>query len=202
MKIFCIGKNYAKHAAEMNSEVPSQPLVFMKPATALLKDNNPFYYPEFSKEVHYEVEIILKVAKNGKYVQPAFSKSYFTEIGLGIDFTARDLQAQCKAKGHPWEISKAFDHSAAVGKFIPISDFDSDNISFHLLKNGKKVQSGNTKDLIFNFSTLVEHISKFFKIQKGDLIFTGTPEGVGPVQIGDKLEGFIGDKKMFEYEIK
>ena len=202
MKIFCIGRNYAKHAAEMNSKVPTKPMVFMKPMTALLLNNQPLYYPEFTENLHYEVELILKVAKNGKYVQPAFSSNYVEEIGLGIDFTARDIQAKCKEKGHPWEIAKAFDNSAVVSKFISIKDFDVNNISFSLKKNGEIVQSGNTKDLIFNFSSLVEYISVYFKIQTGDLIYTGTPEGVGPVTIGDVLEGYIEDQKMFECAIK
>lgn len=202
MKIFCIGRNYAKHAAEMKSSVPSEPMVFMKPVTALLKDNKPFYYPDFSKDIHYEVEVVLKIAKNGKYVQPAFSNQYYLEIGLGLDFTARDLQAKCKEKGHPWEISKAFDNSAAISRFVPIEGFDENNIQFELRKNGTVVQSGNTCDLIFSFPTLIEHISKFFSLQKGDLIFTGTPEGVGPIQIGDRLEGFINGEKMFDFQIK
>lgn len=202
MKIFCIGRNYALHAKEMNSKVPTKPMVFMKPPTAQLRDDKAFYYPEFSKNVHYEVEVVLKVAKNGKHVQPKFALDYIKEIGLGIDFTARDVQAKCKEKGHPWEIAKGFDNSAVVSGFLPKADFEFDNIAFHLEKNGEIVQSGNTKDLIFDFATLIVYISKIFTLQKGDLIYTGTPEGVGPVAIGDVLKGFIGEKQMFETEIK
>jgi len=174
MKIFCIGRNYAKHAKELGNKVPTKPLVFMKPPTAALRDDKAFYYPEFTENLHYEVEVILKICKNGKYIQPAFANDYYQEIGLGIDFTARDVQARCKEKGHPWEIAKGFDHSAVIGNFISKEEFEMDNISFSLLKNGDTVQSGNTKDLIFDFNTLICYISKIFTLQKGDYIFTGT----------------------------
>ena len=202
MKIFCIGKNYAAHAKEMNSEVPSKPMVFMKPSTALLNNNKPFYYPEFSSNIHYEVEIVLKVSKNGKHINPKFALDYFDEIGLGIDFTARDIQSECKKKGHPWEVAKAFDHSAVIGKFIPVEGLDLDNIEFSLTKNGEVVQKGNTKDLIYNFKTIVSYISTIFTIKITDLIMTGTPEGVGPVEIGDVLVGYLGEMKMFEFQVK
>jgi len=181
MKIFCIGKNYAAHAKEMNSEVPSKPMVFMKPSTALLPNNKPFYHPEFSSNIHYEVEVVLKVSKNGKHINSKFASDYFEEIGLGIDFTARDVQSECKKKGHPWEIAKAFDNSAVIGKFVPVEGLDLNNLEFTLTKNGEVVQKGNTKDLIFNFDTIISYISTIFTIKITDLIYTGTPEGVGPV---------------------
>jgi len=202
MKIFCIGRNYAKHAKELNNKVPTKPMVFMKPSTALLRENKPFYYPDFTKNLHYEVEVILKITKNGKHIQPQYASEYYKEVGLGIDFTARDVQAQCKEKGHPWEIAKAFDHSAVISNFVPLSSLDKNSIGFSLLKNGEKVQDGNTSDMIFDFDTLICYISKMFKLQIGDYIYTGTPEGVGPVQVGDILQGFIGEEKMFECEIR
>ena len=204
MKIFCIGRNYANHAKEMNSPVPSQPMVFMKPPTALLKNNEDFYYPDFTENLHYEVELVLKIAKNGKRVDSPFALSYIESVGLGIDFTARDVQAKCKEKGHPWEIAKAFDNSAVVSPFVSMDDITDDegNVSFSLYKNDELVQQGNTKDLIFNYTELIVHISKFFSLQKGDLIYTGTPAGVGPVVIGDVLTGFIGEREMFRCEVK
>ncbi len=202
MKIFCIGRNYAKHAEELGNSVPTKPLVFMKPPTAALRDNKPFYYPEFSEDLHYEVEVVLKICKNGKHIQPAFADAYFQEIGLGIDFTARDVQARCKEKGHPWEIAKGFDHSAVVGKFLPKEDLVMNDIGFHLKKNSETVQEGNTRDLIFDFNTLICYISKIFTLQKGDYIYTGTPAGVGPVVRGDVLTGFIGTEQMFDCEVK
>ncbi len=194
MKIICIGRNYADHAKELNNPVPEKPLVFMKPSTALLINNKPLYYPEFTKDLHYEVEVVLKICRNGKHVEEKFGHKYFTEITLGIDFTARDIQRQCKEKRHPWEIAKAFDHSAALGALQPLENFDRNAIEFGLLKNGELVQHGNTKDLIFPFDHLVSYTSRFFKLHVGDFIYTGTPSGVGAVQIGDKLEGFFVDK--------
>jgi 2-keto-4-pentenoate hydratase/2-oxohepta-3-ene-1,7-dioic acid hydratase in catechol pathway len=191
MKIICIGRNYADHAKELNNPVPKQPLVFMKPSSALLVNNKPLYYPEFTNKLHYEAEIVLKICKNGKAVQSKFAHKYYNEIAFGIDFTARDLQAKCKEKGHPWEIAKAFDGSAALSEFIPIENVNRDAIEFQMKKNDEIVQHGNTKDLIFSFDTLISYVSKYFKLQMGDYIFTGTPAGVGPVKIGDKLEGFI-----------
>ena len=186
----------------MNSEVPSKPMVFMKPSTALLSDNKPFYHPEFSSNIHYEVEVVLKVKKHGRHIAPKFALDYFEEIGLGIDFTARDIQAECKKKGHPWEIAKAFDNSAVIGKFVSVEGKDLNSLDFHLTKNGEIVQRGNTKDLIFNFSTIISYISGIFTIKINDLIMTGTPAGVGPVAIGDRLEGFLDGEKMFECEVK
>ena len=203
MKIICIGRNYRDHAKELNNPVPKKPLVFMKPPSALLVKNKPLYYPEFTKNLHYEAEIVLKVCKNGKHVQSAFAKKYYKEIAFGIDFTARDVQAECKAKGHPWEIAKGFDNSAAVSEFISIEKVNPEKgIHFQMIKNGEVVQDGNTKNLIFDFDYLITYVSQFFKLQMGDLIYTGTPAGVGAVAIGDKLEGMIEGEKMLECNIK
>lgn len=203
MKIICIGRNYSDHAKELNNPVPTKPLIFMKPPSALLIKNKPMYIPDFTKNLHYEAEIVLKVCKNGKHVQPDFAKKYYKEIAFGIDFTARDLQDQCKAKGHPWEIAKAFDNSAALSEFISLEKVNqAAGIKFQMKKNGEVVQNGNTKDLIFDFDYLICYVSKFFKLQMGDYIYTGTPAGVGPVQIGDKLEGFIEDEKLIDCEIR
>jgi acylpyruvate hydrolase len=202
MKIFCIGRNYAEHAKEMNSAIPTKPMIFMKPPTALLLENKPLYYPDFTKNLHHELEVVLKISKNGKAIQPEFAHRYYDKIALGIDFTARDLQEELKSKGHPWEVAKAFDNSAVLSEFVSLEDFDKNNINFSLKKNGVDVQIGSTKDLIFDFDVLISYISKFFTLQQGDLIYTGTPEGVGAVQIGDKLEGFLEGKEMFSCEIK
>ncbi len=202
MKILCIGRNYVDHAKELNNPVPKQPLVFMKPASALLNNNKPFYYPEFSKDLHYEAEIVLKIARNGRHVQAEFAHKYYEEITIGIDFTARDIQRRCKEKGHPWEIAKGFDGSAPIGTFIPISEVDRHAIGFYFTKNGEIVQQGNTRDLIFSFDYLITYVSKYFKLQQGDLLFTGTPAGVGPVQIGDQLEGFIEGKPLLKCAVK
>lgn len=206
MKIICIGRNYAEHAKELNNPVPSRPVVFMKPPSALLVNNKPLYYPEFTKDLHYEVEVVLKVAKNGRHVQPEFAAGYYKEVSLGIDFTARDLQQECKDKGQPWEIAKGFDGSAVLGKFISIDKLNRQAIEFELRKNGETVQHGNTKDMLFSFDDIIVYTSRFFKLQMGDLIYTGTPAGVGPVQIGDKLEGFIHTRteirQLFICEVK
>jgi acylpyruvate hydrolase len=203
MKIICIGRNYAEHAKEMNAAVPTEPVFFLKPDTALIRDNQPFYYPDFSKEIHHEVELVLKISKAGKNILPEFAHKYYDEIGIGIDFTARDLQAKCKEKGLPWEKAKAFDGSAPLGNFVNKNEFDDLRaISFQLDLNGKTVQTGNTKDLLFSFEAVIAYVSKFITLKTGDLIYTGTPEGVGPVNIGDKLEAKIGAKKLLEFEIK
>ncbi|MEO1517963.1 MAG: fumarylacetoacetate hydrolase family protein [Bacteroidota bacterium] len=203
MKIICIGRNYVDHAKELNNPVPSQPLVFMKPSSALLVNDKPFYHPEFSQDIHYEVEVVLKIGKNGRHVQEEFAHKYVEQIGLGIDFTARDIQARCKAKGHPWEIAKGFDGSAVLSPFIPIADIpDRTAIRFQLHKNGELVQDGNTKDLIFSFDHIITYVSQYFKLNMGDLIYTGTPAGVGPIQIGDLLEGHLEGRKMFSCEIR
>ncbi len=202
MKIFCIGKNYVDHAAEMGGPVPEKPMIFMKPSTALLTDNKPFYYPEFTQNLHYEGEMVLKISKNGRHIQPEFARDYYDGIAFGIDLTARDLQDECKTKGYPWEIAKAFDHSAPISEFISLDDRDVHNISFETHLNGKMVQKGNTSQLVFDFNYLICYISIFFKLQIGDLIYTGTPAGVGPLKIGDMLEGYIQNQKMLTCEIK
>ncbi|MBN3519559.1 fumarylacetoacetate hydrolase family protein [Algoriphagus lutimaris] len=203
MKIICIGRNYVAHIEELQNERPTNPVVFLKPETAVLKKGAPFLYPDFSKNIHHEGELVLKINKEGKYIQKKFAHRYFDEIGFGIDFTARDLQDQCKAKGLPWEISKAFNGSAPIGDFIPVSELpDLNNIDFHLSVNGEVRQKGNTSLLLFDFGTIIEYVSKFFMLKKGDLIYTGTPAGVGPVKPGDRLEGFIGTKKLLDFEVK
>ncbi len=192
MKIICIGRNYSEHAKELNNPVPANPVIFMKPATALLVNEKPFYYPDFTNELHHELEIVLKISKNGKAIQPEFAHTYYEEISLGIDFTARDLQDELKKKGHPWEIAKGFDNSAVLGRFAPLEKVNREgNIEFFLKKNGEMVQRGNSRDMIFNFDQLIVYISKYFKLLQGDLVYTGTPAGVGPVKPGDLLEGFI-----------
>lgn len=203
MKVICIGRNYADHAKEMNAEVPSAPVFFMKPDSSILRDGSPFFYPEFTKDLHYECEIVVKINKLGKNISEKFAHTYYDEIGLGIDFTARDLQGEAKSKGLPWEIGKAFDNSAFISKkWINKADLDLENISFSLTQNGTIVQNGSTSDLIFSFDKVIAYISQFVTLKIGDLIYTGTPAGVGPIQIGDKLEGFIGEKKMYSLNIK
>lgn len=200
MKILCIGRNYADHAKELNNPLPEAPMVFMKPPTALLVNDKPFYYPDFSNDIHHELEVVVRIGRNGRHIQPEFAHRYVSEIGLGLDLTARDLQERCKQKGHPWEIAKAFDHSAPISEFLPADDFALDDISFRLLKNGVEVQNGNTCDLIFPVTHLIVYLSKYFKLQQGDLLFTGTPAGVGPIRQGDLLEGFLrlptGEERM------
>lgn len=203
MKIICVGRNYADHAKELKNEVPTEPVIFMKPKNALLQNNHPFYYPEFTDNLHYECELVLRISKNGKHIQEKFADKYYDQIGIGIDFTARDLQDKQKQKGLPWEIAKAFDNSAVVGQFMPITpELDKKDINFCLYKNKEIVQQGNTKDLLFSFDFLIAYISKYFTLNIGDLVFTGTPAGVGPVEIGDSLEAFIEDDSMLEFMIK
>lgn len=202
MKIICIGRNYIDHAKELNNPVPKNPIIFMKPSTALLKDSKPFYHPDFSENIHHELEVVLKVSKNGKAIDEKYANDYYDAIGLGIDFTARDIQDKCKEKGHPWEIAKAFDHSAVIGEFIDKEKLNVSAIKFQLFKNGDLTQDGNTKDLIFNFGYLISYISGYFTLQKGDLIFTGTPAGVGKVSIEDHLEGYLEGSKMLDCRIK
>jgi 2-keto-4-pentenoate hydratase/2-oxohepta-3-ene-1,7-dioic acid hydratase in catechol pathway len=200
MKIICIGRNYREHAKELNNPIPTEPMVFMKPSSALLLDNKPFYHPEFSKNIHYELEIVLKISKNGRHIQPEFAHKYVDHIALGIDFTARDLQEKCKKNGHPWEIAKGFDGSAVLSPFVSIETIQNrDNIEFYLEKNGNRVQHGFTKDLIFSFTDLIVYVSQFFTLNQGDIIYTGTPEGVGPVQIGDLLHGYLVTKNGAEH---
>lgn len=204
MKIICIGRNYIEHTKELNNELSPEPVFFLKPDTALLRNNNPFFYPDFSKEIHYETEIVLKISRLGRSIQEQFAKRYYNEIGIGIDFTARDLQNFCKSKGLPWEIAKAFDYSAAIGKeFIPVSQFESlENIHFQLIKNDKVVQQGCTSDMIFNFDKIISYVSHFVTLKIGDLIYTGTPAGVGPVFIGDHLKASIEKNVLLDFVIK
>ncbi|MGJ1421146.1 fumarylacetoacetate hydrolase family protein [Sphingobacterium spiritivorum] len=203
MKIIAVGRNYIDHAKELNNPVPKTPVIFMKPDTALLKDNKDFYYPEFSKDIHYEVEVVLRICKEGKHVSPKFAHTYYDAIGLGIDFTARDIQQQHKEKGLPWELAKSFDGSAVISPFIPKDTFaDPAQLSFSLQKNNETVQSGHTKDMIFSYDQLIVFISQYITLRKGDFIYTGTPAGVGPVSIGDRLEGFMEEKSMFTCQIK
>lgn len=203
MKIIAIGRNYAAHASELNNPVPAVPVIFMKPDTALLKDNKPFYHPEFSSDIHHEIEIVLKISKEGKHISEKFAHKYYDEIGLGIDFTARDIQNKHKEKGLPWELAKSFDNSAPISNFFPKSELtDLYNTSFKLDINDKTVQAGNTKDLLFSFEYIITFVSQYITLKKGDLIFTGTPQGVGKINIGDKLTGYIENKKLLDFEIK
>ncbi len=203
MKIFAVGRNYIEHAKRLNNAVPDTPVVFMKPETALLKTNEPFYYPDFSSNIHYECELVIKICKNGKNIQEEFAHKYYDQITVGIDFTARDIQDQCKEKGLPWELAKSFDNSAVAGEFIDIKDIpDRNNINFSLKKDGQLVQKGNSKDMIFNIDHIISYISGYFTFKIGDLLYTGTPAGVGSIKPGDIYEGYIEDKKLFAVEIK
>jgi acylpyruvate hydrolase len=203
MKIFAIGRNYAEHIKELQNERPDAPVIFMKPDTALLRDNAPFFYPDFSQDIHHEVEIVLKVCKEGKNIEEKFAHKYYDELGIGIDFTARDVQQKLKEKGLPWEIAKAFNGSAPVSGFVPASQFpDIQNINFSLQVNGQVRQQGNTEMMLYRCHYIISYLSKFFTLKKGDLIFTGTPAGVAPVKIGDRLEAFIEGEKMLDFEVK
>jgi len=203
MKIIAIGRNYAEHAKELNNPVPTVPVIFMKPDTAVLKDNKPFYHPEFSSDIHHEIELVLKVSKEGKHIAEKFAGNYFDEIGLGIDFTARDIQQKHKEKGLPWELAKAFDHSAPISKFIPKSTFkDLTKLSIRLDLNGNTVQSGNTSDLLFSYEYIIAFVSNYITLKKGDLIFTGTPQGVGKVNVGDHLAGYLEDEQLLDFYIR
>jgi 2-keto-4-pentenoate hydratase/2-oxohepta-3-ene-1,7-dioic acid hydratase in catechol pathway len=203
MKIICIGRNYVKHIEELQNERPSEPVVFMKPDSAVLLKQHPFVIPEFSEDIHHEVEILVKINKVGKYIDAKFAHNYYDEIGLGIDFTARDLQAKLKEKGLPWEKAKAFDGSAVIGNFLPKKLFSSlENINFELFNNGKIVQKGNTSLMLWTIDELIAHVSQFFTLKIGDIIFTGTPEGVSVVKPNDVLEGFIENNRLFKIQIK
>lgn len=202
MKILCVGRNYTEHAKELGNAVPENPVIFSKPDTALLKNGEPFYHPDFSSDIHHEVELVIKISKMGKKIQPKFARNYFNEIGLGIDFTARDTQSKLKEKGLPWELAKAFDGSAPIGEFINVEGLDLSNINFSLKKNGEVVQQGNTSQMIFPFEEIVSFVSQYFTLKVGDLIYTGTPAGVSKINIGDKLEGFIEDQPMLVCEVK
>jgi acylpyruvate hydrolase len=203
MKIIAIGRNYAEHAKELNNPVPSVPVIFMKPETAILKDNKPFYHPDFSEDIHHEIEIVLKVSKEGKHIAEKFAGSYYEEIGLGIDFTARDVQNRHKEKGLPWELAKAFDGSAPISVFVPKTKFANIyDINFKLDVSGETRQQGNTGNLLFSFESIIAFVSKYVTLKKGDLIFTGTPAGVSKVKVGDRLEGYLEGEKMLDFYVK
>jgi 2-keto-4-pentenoate hydratase/2-oxohepta-3-ene-1,7-dioic acid hydratase in catechol pathway len=203
MKILAIGRNYAEHIAELKNEVPDEPVIFFKPDTAILRNNEPFYFPDYSQDIHHEVELILRISREGKNIDRKFAHKYYDAIGLGIDFTARDLQAKAKAKGLPWTLAKGFNGSAPVSEFLPLDQFpDLQNISFRLDVNGETRQQGNSQMMLNTFDDIIAYISRFITLKKGDIIFTGTPAGVGPVQIGDRLEGYVEDKKLLDFEIK
>ena len=204
MKILCVARNYGLHAAEMKSAVPTQPVFFMKPDSAILHDGQPFFYPEFSHDIHHELELVMRIDKVGKSVSPQFAPRYYSSVTVGIDFTARDIQAGLKENRYPWLIAKGFDGSAVLGDFVPLADLGKDiqNLDIQLLKNGQEVQHGNTADMIFTVDQLISYISKFMLLRTGDLIYTGTPVGVGPVQVGDTLEGYLEGRKLMECRVK
>src|SRR6478609_6668803 len=204
MRIFCVGRNYVEHIQELNNEKPDDPVIFTKPDTALIRNNGSFYYPEFSKDIHHEVELVLRICKEGKNIEEKFANKYYDSIGVGIDFTARDLQTKAKEKGLPWDIAKGFNGSAPLSeKFIPVSEFKNlKDINFSLQIDGKLKQQGNTSLMLFNFEYIISYLSKFFTLRTGDLIFTGTPKGVGPVAIGNKLSAKIENEKLLEFEVK
>jgi len=203
MKIFCVGRNYVAHAKELGNEVPEEPIIFMKPKSALLQAHTPFYYPEFTNELHYEAELVLRVSKNGKYIPEYAANRYFNGITVGIDFTARDVQQELKKKGLPWEKAKAWDNSAAVGKWIPLANIkNKKDINFCLYKNKELVQQSNSNMMIHNFDNIVSYISNFFSVNIGDLVFTGTPAGVGEIVVGDEMEGFIEDESLLQLDVK
>jgi acylpyruvate hydrolase len=203
MKIIAIGRNYAEHAKELNNPVPTIPVIFMKPDTAILKENKPFYHPDFSQDIHHEIEVVLKVCKEGKHISEKFAANYYDEIGLGIDFTARDIQSRHKEKGLPWELAKGFDGSAPISNFIPKAELgDPYNLNLRLNVNGETKQEGNTKDLLFSFELLIAFVSQYITLKKGDLIFTGTPAGVGKVNVGDHMEGYLNNNKLLDFYVK
>ena len=203
MKIICIGRNYAEHAKELGNKIPKEPLFFLKPETAIQPKNHPFFIPEFSNKIEYEIELVLRINKIGKHIEEKFAYKYYDNIGLGIDFTARDIQNECKEKGYPWEKAKGFDGSAQISKyFLKKSDLDIKNIDFKLKKNNTIVQTGNSKNMLFSFDKIISHVSKFFTLKIGDLIYTGTPSGVGSIKEGDILEGFINNESLIHVKIK
>ncbi len=203
MKFICIGRNYASHAKELQNEVPTEPVIFLKPDTAHLRNNLPFYIPAFSRDVHHELELVVRIDRHGKKIEERFAHKYYSEISVGVDFTARDKQNELKTKGLPWELAKAFDFSAAVGKMVDKTQYANlQNLNIKLLKNGEQVQTGNTADMLFTIDKIISFVSQYFTLKKGDFIFTGTPAGVGRVDIGDKLQGFIEDEMLFDFEVK
>ncbi len=203
MKIICIGRNYVAHAKELNNDVPGKPVFFLKPDSALVIDNRPFFYPDFSSNVHHELEVVIRIDRLGRSIEEKFAGRYFSEIGLGVDFTARDLQDEQKKKGLPWEIAKGFDYSAPVSEFFPVSKFkDIHNLSFHLDLNGETVQDGSTSLMIFSFEKIIAYVSHFMTLKTGDLIYTGTPAGVGPVAVNDRLEAYLEGEKLMDFPVK
>jgi acylpyruvate hydrolase len=203
MKIIAIGRNYAAHVKELNNPIPTSPVIFLKPDTAILKDNKPFYLPDFSSDIHYELEVVLKVCKEGKHISEKFASNYYEELGLGIDFTARDIQNIHKEKGLPWELAKAFDNSAAISSFVPKSAISNIYaLDFELQINGQIRQSGNTRNILFSFEKIISFVSQYITLKKGDLIFTGTPEGVGQIHQGDKLEAWLSGQQLLNFDIK
>ena len=203
MKIICVGRNYADHIKELNNEQPDDPVIFLKPETAIPLRNEPFFYPDFSSDVHHEVEILVKINRVGKNIDEKFAHKYYDEIGVGIDFTARDVQSKLKAKGLPWELAKAFNGSAPISSFIPKTDFaDVQNLNFRLEVNGETRQQGNTNLMLYKIDYLISFVSRYFLLQQGDILFTGTPKGVGPVHIGDQLTAYVDDRKMLEIDVK
>ncbi|MCT4591310.1 MAG: fumarylacetoacetate hydrolase family protein [Carboxylicivirga sp.] len=203
MKILCVGRNYVKHIEELNNQMPTEPVIFAKPDSALLLKNKPFFIPDFAEDFHHEVELVIRINRIGKNIASQFAHRYYDEIALGIDFTARDLQAELKSKGLPWEKAKAFDGSAVLSKLIDKSRFeDIQNINFHLERNGETVQKGNTSHMIFPIDQIISHVSQYFTLKIGDLIYTGTPAGVGPVAINDRLKGYIEDERLFDFLVK
>lgn len=202
MKVIGIGRNYVAHAKELGNEVPKEPLVFFKPDTALLQKNDPFYFPSFTKEIDHEIEIVIRISREGKNIEPKFAHKYYDQLALGVDFTARDLQNEARENGLPWALAKGFNHSAPISKLLKTEDYNLKNLNFKLNINGDTVQEGNTKQMLFDFDEIIAYVSKFIFLKKGDLIFTGTPKGVGTINIGDRLEGFIEDQKLLDFEIK
>jgi len=203
MKIFCVGRNYSEHVKELGSDVPDEPVIFMKPKSALLQPHTPFYYPEFTNELHYECELVLRISKNGKYIQEKFASKYYDAVSVGIDFTARDIQNELKEKGLPWEKAKAWDNSAVVGKWIPLTGIkNKKDMNFSLHKNKELVQQGNSKEMTFDFDYIISYISNSFSVNIGDLVFTGTPKGVGEIVVGDELEGFLEQETLLTLDVK
>jgi len=202
MKIICVGRNYGLHAQELGNDIPDSPVIFLKPETALLKPNETFYLPSFSNDIHHEIELVVKIDKIGKSIAPPFAKKYYSQVTVGIDFTARDLQTELKSNGLPWELAKAFDHSAVVGRFVPLKQLEVQNLDFELHKNEIVVQKGNSKDMLFSVDEIISYVSKFFTLKTGDLIFTGTPAGVSRVDISDRLIGFLNNEQMFDIQVK
>ncbi len=202
MKILAIGRNYVDHIEELNNERPDEPVVFFKPETAIIKKNDPFFYPSISNDVHHEVEVLIKICRVGKNIEERFAHKYYDEIGLGIDFTARDLQAKAKAKGLPWDLAKGFNGSAPISQFRPKANYDLNNLDFSLSIDGKEVQKGNTSLMLFSFDYIISFVSKYFTLKSGDIIFTGTPKGVGPVQINNHLDGYLNGEKLLNFNVK